>query len=102
MRMGLGHLPGMGMARSSQPTPMAASPAQGNVIATVNLGCRGINRDTLSPHANNDLAYYVLQYVTNSPYFTDKSSLVDNLKPDPGSNTFSFSLILQLKHPFKL
>lgn len=102
---GRGMLARMGMRpmqpmQPSQPAPQAA--AAGNAISMINVNCKGINRDTLSPHANNDLAYFVLQYVTNSDFFTDKSSLVDNLKVDDGSNTFSFSLILQLKHPFKL
>ena len=62
----------------------------------------GVNRLALSPTANSDLAYAVLQNETNSPYFTDKSALNDDLGPDEGSNTFHFSLTLQLKHPFKL
>jgi len=44
-----------------------------------------------------------LQNVTNSPYFSEKSAFgTEGIKIDEGSNTFSFSLTLELKHPFKL
>jgi hypothetical protein len=75
--------------------------AQGNEIGTLSLLCRGVNRLDLSPSANSDLAYAVLQNVTNSAYFTDKSALGD-YSIDAGSNTFSFYLTVQLKEPFKL
>ena len=74
----------------------------GNAISTVALLCRGVNRTDLSPTANFDLAYAVLQSVTNNPFFTDKSTLGNDISVDEGSNTFSFSLTVQLKHPFKL
>jgi type IV pilus assembly protein PilM len=82
--------------------PVAAPVAQGNVIATLSLLCRGVNRLALSPSANSDLAYAVLQNLTNDAYFATNSVLGDDIKMDEGSNTFSFSLTVQLKHPFKL
>jgi hypothetical protein len=96
-----------GMPSSRMPVPQAqpspATPSGGNEIATINIFCRGVNRDTLSPSANSDLAYAVLQNLTNSPYFTEKSALAnDTFKVDQNSNTFSFSLTAQLKQPFKL
>jgi type IV pilus assembly protein PilM len=93
---GRGGRAGGGPAVASAPTI-----ALGNAISTLSLDCRGVNRLDLSPSANADLAYAVLQSVTNSAYFTDKSALGPEIKiVDP--NTFSFSLTLQLKHPFKL
>lgn len=91
-----------------RPVPMAApvvAAPTGNAIATLSLLCRGVNRQSVDlPSANADLAYAVLQYITNSPYFTEKSALGDdiNIDSDAGSNTFHFSLTVQLKHPFKL
>jgi hypothetical protein len=95
---------GMGGGRSLQApaSPAAPTPAQGNVISSISLLCRGVSRLDLSPSANSDLAYAVLQNVTNSAYFTDKSALGQNISVDPGSNTFSFYLTVELKHPFKL
>jgi type IV pilus assembly protein PilM len=94
-----GMMPGMRAAPVAAPV---ASPALGNVISTISLLCRGVNRTALSPSANFNLAYAVLQNLTNSPYFTDKCALGDDIKTDEGSNTFSFSVTLQLKHPFNL
>lgn len=91
-----------------RPAPMAApvvAAPTGNAIATLSVLCRGVNRQSVDlPSANADLAYAVLQYITNSPYFTEKSALGDdiNIDSDAGSNTFHFSLTVQLKHPFKL
>lgn len=91
-------LPSMPMA----PTPSAA-PSGANEIATLSLLCRGVNRSSLSPTANSDLAYTVLYNVTNSPFFTTNSAFgPEGIIPDPGSNTFSFPLIVQLRYPFKL
>jgi type IV pilus assembly protein PilM len=79
----------------------SSSPSEGE-ISTIFLTCRGVNRSDLSPSANSDLAYAVLQSVTNSTdFFTDRSTLGNNILVE-NSNTFSFSLTVQLKHPFKL
>jgi len=98
------NLPGMRSAPQPVPVaPVAPPPGQGNVISTITLHCAGVNRDPLFPSANFDLAYAVLQNVTNSPYFSEKSAFgTEGIKIDEGSNTFSFSLTLELKHPFKL
>jgi type IV pilus assembly protein PilM len=105
-----GEATGRGRGRSmggNRPPPQQAAlapqvtAAQGNEIGTLSLLCRGVNRLDLSPSANSDLAYAVLQNVTNSAYFTDKSALGD-YSIDAGSNTFSFYLTVQLKEPFKL
>jgi hypothetical protein len=97
-RPGMRGMPGQPTAPVAAPTAVAA----GNAISTINLLCRGVNRLDISPSANSDLAYAVLQTLTNnSDYFTEKSAFVDDMKIDEGSNTFSFSLAVQLRHPFK-
>jgi hypothetical protein len=80
----------------------AGAAAPGDAISSISLLCRGVSRLDLSPSANSDLAYTVLQNVTNSPYFTDKSALGPTISLDANSNTFSFYLTVELKHPFKL
>ena len=102
MRPGLRNGPRMmgrpGAASFSAPTAATGSTAG---ISTLFLTCRGVNRSDLSPSANSDLAYSVLQCVTNSPYFTDKSFLGTDITPDD-SNTFHFSLTVALKKPLPL
>jgi type IV pilus assembly protein PilM len=100
---------GFGMAGRGGPAPMAAPVAApvGNEISAVSLLCRGVNREALSPTANSDLAYAVLQNLTNSQYFADKSaagekSALGDMKSEDNTNTFTFTLTVQLKHPFKL
>ena len=110
-RPGMGTFPGGrtrnpmfgGRMAPAPPVAALATPSLGNVISTISLFCRGVNRVDLSPSANSDLAYAVLQNLTNhSDYFTEKTTFVDDMKIDEGSNTFSFSVTGQLKHPFKL
>lgn len=88
-----------GMPPMAAPTP--AAPAA-NEISTISLLCKGVNRTATSPTANFDLAYAVRQAITNSPYFSTNSTFAGDIVVDPGSNTFSFSFNLELKHPFKL
>jgi type IV pilus assembly protein PilM len=94
---GRGHVP-----QAAAPEMSAGAAAPGDAISSISLLCRGVSRLDLSPSANSDLAYTVLQNVTNSPYFTDKSALGPTISLDANSNTFSFYLTVELKHPFKL
>ena len=66
---------GDGCAGHAGAAPVApvAAPDAGNAIST-SVFCAGVNRSALSPSANSDLAYAVLQNLTNNPYFTDKSA----------------------------
>ncbi|MGP8198902.1 MAG: type IV pilus assembly protein PilM [Limisphaerales bacterium] len=87
---------------AAAPQPSAGTAAPADAISSIAILCRGVSRLDLSPSANSDLAYTVLQNVTNSPYFTDKSALGQTISLDANSNTFSFDLTLELQHPFKL
>jgi type IV pilus assembly protein PilM len=91
-----------GLRPSQAPAVVVAPPGLGNVISTLSIVCRGVNRVDLSPSANAELAYTVLQNLTNNAFFSDKSALGNDIRMDEGSNTFSFSLTVQLKQPFKL
>jgi type IV pilus assembly protein PilM len=105
MGMGMGGGHGRYGGMGGRAAPMAAAPVvaapTGNFISTLSLLCRGIDRTALSPSANSDLAYAVLQNLTNSGFFATNSTLGDDIKPYD-TNTFSFSLTVQLKHPFQL
>ena len=82
----------------TMPTAPGA-PGAPSEISTVTLLCRGIKR---SPTANDGLAFYVQQYLTNSPSFTNPAVL-GNIKYDNGdTNTFTFQVVVDLRHHFKL
>ncbi len=81
--------------------PVPTGPAA-NEISALNLTCRAVNRQSLSPTANSDLAFMVRQDLTNSPCFKE-AVLKDTLTADSNStNTFTFSLTVKLTKPFKL
>ena len=98
----MGRMPGGRMPVPAAPMASAA-PAAGNAISSLSLLCRGINRQALSPSANSDLAYFVLQNLTNSPYFTTNCAFgPEGTQVDAGLVTFTFPLVVELRHPFKL
>ncbi|HZM03851.1 MAG TPA: hypothetical protein VFC44_12635, partial [Candidatus Saccharimonadales bacterium] len=112
-RYGMGDRYGYGRRGMREPAGPSAMPTApmvvtgANDISALTLMCRGVNREALSPNANSDLAYAVLQNLTNSAYFADKSaagekSTLGDMKKDENTNTFTFTLTVQLKHPFKL
>jgi hypothetical protein len=80
-----------------------AVPAGGiNDIVDIQLFCRGINRNNLSPTANQDLAYMVRQKATNNPSFREASLIGDLRVDDSNTNTFTFQMQVKLAHPIKL
>ena len=82
-------------------TPPTA-PVNPGEIADIRLLCRGVNRTSVSPTANTELAFLVQQALTNNPVFK-QATLEGELKVDDGNtNTFTFSLMVKLAHPFKL
>jgi hypothetical protein len=91
---------GMGMAPSPSqgqaPAVIAAGGA--NEVGSVKLVCQGINRGAT---ANDHLAYSVRQFLTNSPSFTGQPTL-GTLRIDSDTNTFSFEMTVNFRHPFKL
>jgi len=76
----------------------AAAPVGVNEVTGIKLLCKGINR---SGTANSDLAYYVRQYLTNSPSFTN-ATLGSDFKEAMDTNTFTFEVTVDLRHHFKL
>jgi cell division protein FtsB len=93
---------GYGRPNPSMAITVPTAPANVGEVADISLLCRGVNRNSLSPTANTDLAFLVKQGLTNNPAFKE-ATLVGDLKVDEGNtNTFTFSLLVKLAHPFKL
>jgi type IV pilus assembly protein PilM len=89
----------------ARPAPVLPTSPTGPVagqIDDINLTCRGVNRNSVSPTANTELAFLVQQALTNNPTFK-QASLQGELKVDESNtNTFTFTLLVKLAHPFKL
>jgi type IV pilus assembly protein PilM len=84
------------------PTTMSGDTVDLGAISEINLTCRGVNRSSVSPTANMDLAFQVQHGLTNNPTFK-QATLQDNLTVDQGNtNTFTFMLLVKLSHPLKL
>jgi hypothetical protein len=77
----------------------AVAPGGANEVEKVDLKCRGINRGAT---ANLDLAYYLQQYLTNNPCFTNPATLGDIRAGESDTNTFSIDVTVALRHHFKL
>lgn len=81
--------------------PTAAAAATGSEVKSVNLVCRAIDREKISPTINNDIAYLVRDRLNSSPWVATNSVILGEIKKDD-TNTFTFTISLQLKRPFKL
>ncbi|MEP6662848.1 MAG: type IV pilus assembly protein PilM [Verrucomicrobiota bacterium] len=91
-------------ARNPDAAPDAAAavaPGATNELSTINLICKGINLERVSLNANKDMAYKLAEKINRSTVFAEKPVLGD-IKVDPANPlTFTFSLTLKLKRPFK-
>lgn len=88
-------------AAAPQPSAPASRGGDSSVqITSINIVCRAVDRSRASASANSDLAYAVKQELTNSAYFSGPIVLGDMRNDD--TNTFTFPLTVQLKHPFKM
>jgi type IV pilus assembly protein PilM len=90
--------PGAPVTGQPQPAGNQATTAPGvNEVTGIKLLCKGINRNM---SVNSDLAYYVRQYLTNSPSFTNAT--LGDIKEAQDTNTFTFEVTVDLRHHFKL
>jgi hypothetical protein len=96
-------MPNMSMPTPQQMLQSPAAPAKPDEVTDLTLSCRGVNRNSVSPSANTDLAFLLQQDLTNNAAVFKAASLTGDLKVDDGnSNTFTFSLTVKVAHPFKL
>src|SRR5206468_860502 len=89
--------------RAPTPTPQAAAPTGGNAneISTVSFRCRAVEQSL--EIANSALAYQVQDELKASPYFAPPIQLGTlERKKDESTNTFTFTVTVNLKKPAKL
>lgn len=90
---------------ASAETPAAPSKPNTNEISTVNLTCRAIDWQRLSPTANTEIMQALQQALRSNPLFlsgTNGTVLTGNMQPDQNTNTFRFEVKLKLATPIKL
>jgi hypothetical protein len=75
-----------------------------NEIATVSLMFRAVSLTQVSPSANTDLAYALLEELKqDSRLFEPKGTQFSTeILPDEATGTFTFGVTLALKQPLKL
>jgi len=121
MAMGEGGMPFGGMPGSAPgmvpppaaPTPETAPPggapgapalalakSGANEISVIEATFRAVDLTSVSPSANTDVAYAVLNEIKNNPLFDAELSPVITPVEPPG--TFTFVVTIKLKHPLKL
>jgi hypothetical protein len=78
--------------------------AEANEVASFTLTLRAVSLSSVSPEANKEIVYSVLKEVKSSPLFdpdyTDSDGKGIGAEEAPG--TFTFGLVVGLKHPLKL
>jgi len=92
---------GPGGGRPARPTgPANTSP---DTISNIDLTCRLVNRRPIMVSANEDLAFAVQAGLNASSYFTNATLGDLGIEADQtDTNTFTFTINVGLKHPFKL
>ena len=101
---------GDGSAPSQMRLPMggparSSTQANTNEISVVNLTCRGVSWNKVSPTADSELAYALLKELQTSPMFlsgTNGTQLSGSMQQDDSAGTFAFDVKLKLKKPIKL
>ena len=101
-RYGLESSPAPANPAAAAPVPGTTTSGGENEISLISIVCRGVDRDKMTNSANFELAYTLKEELKASPLFTDPT-LGEIKKDDSAStNTFNFTLSVQLKRPFKL
>jgi len=72
-------------------------------VAWITLVCRGINLENIIAGANSTIYYGLEHELKESPMFeAGQTGLKGNVTPDEATGTFSFPVVVRLKHPLKL
>jgi type IV pilus assembly protein PilM len=100
-----GLVPGKkGTGTTTTTEAVVPTPGNTNEIAVVNMTFRAVNMKTISPNANDELAYELERTLQSSPMFDPKETkLTGQIEVvDTSAVTFGFGVTLRLKHPLKL
>jgi hypothetical protein len=85
-------------------TPARKKQAGPGEVASVTVTFRAVSLTAVSPEANKEIVYSVLNEIKSSPLFdpdwTDPDGKGISAEEPPG--TFTFGITVGLKHPFKL
>ena len=85
---------------SSAPGAGNALPSNSNQVAVIKINCRAVDRNSVNPGANNQMAYTFDNELKQSPMFADVR-LDPQIVDDPTTGTFTFGINLVLKKPLK-
>ena len=85
-------------------TPARKKKALPGEVASISITFRAVSLTALSPEANKEIVYSILNEIKSSPLFdpdwTDPDGKGIGAEEPPG--TFTFGITVGLKHPFKL
>jgi hypothetical protein len=81
----------------------AAAPGAPGEISSCKVTFRAVSLTSISPSANTDIAFAVLNELKASPMFdADKTIFSGGLSQDEPPGTFTFPITVKLKQPLKL
>jgi type IV pilus assembly protein PilM len=90
---------GVGGGTAGGPSPAANS----NEVATVSLTCRAVSLAKVSPSADTEIAFAVLNELKNSPLFDPEGTQFSgNMSAVEPPGTFTFPITIKFKRPLKL
>jgi hypothetical protein len=86
--------------------PASAAPLPGssrNQVSTITLVCRAVNLQSVVSDANTTIIYTLESQLKASPLFDEKGTqLQGSIYVDDTTGTFTFGVVVALKHPLKL
>ncbi|MFO1487040.1 MAG: type IV pilus assembly protein PilM [Verrucomicrobiota bacterium] len=90
------------------PPPVLAAPGTDplqatNEVTTLTLKCRAVNLANVQSDANTTIIYALQNELRSSTNFFDaeKTEVVGTIVPDDATGTFTFDVLISLKHPLK-
>lgn len=92
---------GRGPAAAPQPVAQTTGSASTDSITQIGLQIRAVDREKIASNANADLAYAVREELKASGLFEEPIKFGD-IQKNEQNGTFTFSVSLKLKQPFKL
>jgi type IV pilus assembly protein PilM len=83
--------------------PKKARSGNTNEVSSIKITFRAISRSKVSPSANTDIAYEVINQIRSSPLFDpEDTTLSPQISADEPPGTFTFVVDASLKRPLKL